>query len=216
MARTVFLHIGAPKTGTSAIQTALVRNRERLEANGLIYPGDNERAWPGEAGSGNALRLAQMLIEERSALWREYIARRQVRRLLRKYPTYSVIYSSEFFSKCSTERLAPFIEFIRENGADVKVIYYVRHLVDHAISTYSQAVRGGGMVQGFSSFIVSHKMRFAGVIKKFSSFVDRKDFILRLYDRERSPWFRASSRRWPATRSMACRSFPIMTSSINL
>jgi hypothetical protein len=37
----VFLHIGAPKTGTTFLQDVLVRNKAALRANGLLYPGRN-------------------------------------------------------------------------------------------------------------------------------------------------------------------------------
>ena len=36
--KTVFLHVGAGKTGTSAIQTWLARNLRRLEEHGIAYP----------------------------------------------------------------------------------------------------------------------------------------------------------------------------------
>ncbi|WP_310961655.1 hypothetical protein [Nocardioides terrisoli] len=60
MARRVFLHIGAPKSGTSYLQDRLARNRDSLETQGLRYPelpaGDHfqaaldliERPWAGE------------------------------------------------------------------------------------------------------------------------------------------------------------------------
>ena len=35
---TVYLHIGAPKTGTSAIQKSLFNNRKLLVKHGFIYP----------------------------------------------------------------------------------------------------------------------------------------------------------------------------------
>ncbi len=38
MAERVFLHIGAPKTGTTYLQQVLYRNREALEAAGVLYP----------------------------------------------------------------------------------------------------------------------------------------------------------------------------------
>lgn len=36
----VFVHVGAPKTGTSAVQEALFRNQEALAARGILYPAD--------------------------------------------------------------------------------------------------------------------------------------------------------------------------------
>ena len=39
MAQRVYIHIGAPKTGTTFLQTAMWRNRSQLEAQGFLYPG---------------------------------------------------------------------------------------------------------------------------------------------------------------------------------
>lgn len=39
MAERVFLHIGAPKTGTTFLQTVMWQNREVLRAQGVLYPG---------------------------------------------------------------------------------------------------------------------------------------------------------------------------------
>ncbi len=39
-ARTVLLHVGAPKTGTSFVQDLLFQNRDRLADQGVLYPAD--------------------------------------------------------------------------------------------------------------------------------------------------------------------------------
>ena len=40
----VYLHIGAPKTGTTYLQEVLFRNRARLAEHGVLYPGDSTAA----------------------------------------------------------------------------------------------------------------------------------------------------------------------------
>lgn len=40
MARTVLLHVGTPKTGTSYLQDVLFRSRRELQAAGILYPAD--------------------------------------------------------------------------------------------------------------------------------------------------------------------------------
>ncbi len=42
MDTTLYLHIGTPKTGTTAIQRFFYINRDELKENGLLYPGENE------------------------------------------------------------------------------------------------------------------------------------------------------------------------------
>ena len=36
----VLLHVGTPKTGTSYLQDVLFRNRDHLEARGILYAAD--------------------------------------------------------------------------------------------------------------------------------------------------------------------------------
>ena len=42
MDTTLYIHIGTPKTGTTAIQSFIHINRDKLKENGLLYPGENE------------------------------------------------------------------------------------------------------------------------------------------------------------------------------
>lgn len=44
MARTVYLHVGTAKSGTTYVQHILLRNRQLLEGHGLLYPGRRPRA----------------------------------------------------------------------------------------------------------------------------------------------------------------------------
>ena len=43
MAKTIFLHIGSPKTGSTSIQTWLAKNKFELEKNNILYPGSIRR-----------------------------------------------------------------------------------------------------------------------------------------------------------------------------
>lgn len=51
----VLLHIGQSKTGTSAIQSFLTLNRDRLESGGIIYPSVRVGGMSVDPGSHNAL-----------------------------------------------------------------------------------------------------------------------------------------------------------------
>jgi hypothetical protein len=44
MERTLFLHVGGPKTGTTYLQQLLFRNQQRLRENGVLYPGTAMRS----------------------------------------------------------------------------------------------------------------------------------------------------------------------------
>ncbi|QYK43299.1 MAG: hypothetical protein KF887_09505 [Paracoccaceae bacterium] len=54
MTRTILLHIGAPKAGSTYLQRVLLQNRDRLAAAGIAYP------HPGTGHPGNARDLARI------------------------------------------------------------------------------------------------------------------------------------------------------------
>lgn len=61
MRKTLYLHIGTPKTGSSAIQTFLEQNRETLRSKGIDYPGGPAKKTQFSAQSGNGRDLCLAL-----------------------------------------------------------------------------------------------------------------------------------------------------------
>ncbi|RFU12431.1 hypothetical protein DZD18_12020 [Rhodobacteraceae bacterium W635] len=60
---TVFLHCGAPKTGTSYLQVLFARHAQDLQAEGIHYPlkAFTEGASDGRITSGNGILMANYL-----------------------------------------------------------------------------------------------------------------------------------------------------------
>jgi len=186
MPGTVYFHIGSPKTGTSAIQVALVRNRELLEKHGLIYPetSSDALARQGLITSGNGALLAGFLWPEESPGPNAAATFARLEKLMNSRPGLSLIYSAERFEFCPAERFSGLCARIEQNGARVKIIYYVRHLMDLALSAYNQAVKRAGYHVDFSIWLKRYKCRHADVIRTFSNIVGPDNLIVRLYEDE--------------------------------
>lgn len=185
MIKQVFLHIGARKTGSSAIQVALVRNREALAANGLIYPEceNDAAALAHKPTSGNGVLLAGILGPDKTLRSRrESVA--QLRRDLSGTGR-AVLYSSELFEASAGEDVSAFVDIVRSRGADVTVVYYLRNLLSYAVANYSQALKRGGYVNDFTRYIKSYRTTFAQTIETYSKLVPRERFLIRHYDRVR-------------------------------
>ena len=45
MDKKLYIHIGGPKTGTTALQIFLAQNRQALERQGFCYPGNEDAHW---------------------------------------------------------------------------------------------------------------------------------------------------------------------------
>lgn len=137
MQKTVYLHIGANKTGSSAIQNFCNSNRSSLLGSGLLYPvtgcsGDAHYGISsvlGFANGGNNSidRTSKAMTLMQSAL-RSEIERSGVK---------DVVISSEFFVlPKSVESVMSFFD-----GYRVKVVVYVRRHDKWWPSAYNQAVR---------------------------------------------------------------------------
>jgi hypothetical protein len=213
MPGTVYFHIGGGKTGTSAIQVALVRNRALLLKHGLVYPeaGSDSKALKGLTTSGNGVALRgilwsahanrKMLLSaqpgnDRQARLKNRIwaanaraaqtARARLRQLIDVNAGRSFVYSSEGFEAFSPETIAALSEVFKQNNLEVKIIYYVRHLMDHALSSYNQFVKGQMFTSEFVDFLKKYPSRFRHVLENYSSVVGKSAIILRLYDKEQS------------------------------
>ncbi|SDF92039.1 hypothetical protein [Alloyangia pacifica] len=129
MKKSVILHIGHGKTGTSAIQSFLASNVHQLEQDGVIYPkhASFEKAQRGGITSGNCPDEACKIFEEirKEAETAENRAR--------------ILFSGEhmFYQR---------IEIIQEiecmiGGFDFEVIMFIRNPLEMAAAVYHQRVK---------------------------------------------------------------------------
>src|SRR5476649_287445 len=97
----VVLHIGAQKTGSSAIQVGLARNRDALAKIGCLYPtADNDKtALQGGITSGNGMELAALLSPSQAfaAHFKKLDQVADIQNLARTKGIHSILYSSELF-----------------------------------------------------------------------------------------------------------------------
>lgn len=202
MPGTVYLHIGSGKTGTSAIQVALVRNRSLLLRHGLVYPESKEdsRARMGMTTTGNGEALSGVIWcgdknpsgkVRQTRIWaaNAYDAQSKQARLTEFFKdnaNCSFVYSSEELGLLPPNALTLLFEIFHKSSLRVKVIYYVRHIMDHALSAHNQAVKGKVYRHSFLHFLGNYRSRFANVIENFSNVVGKSNVILRLYETERS------------------------------
>lgn len=132
--RGVLLHPGAPKSGTTAIQSCLANRRHELLARGVLYPGRSMN----HIEASRAV-LGMPMTEEGAAQ-----DERHWRRLCRAVAEHErrCVVSSEAFSVCD-ERLAEPI--VRALGGDrVHVVLTLRSLDRVLPSAWQERVKGGG------------------------------------------------------------------------
>lgn len=149
--RKCFLHVGPPKSGTSAIQAALKDNLHMLSQHGIFVPESGQRR------SGSHYHLAHALADEPMPMHKGGDILLEFERELDKTSDAPVLISSEYFwlflSKPSTgERI---VERLKRLGLDVTVLFYARNQAQRLNSAYVQSVKSVRLDKSFEAFLNS-------------------------------------------------------------
>lgn len=198
MSKTIYIHIGAHKTGTSAIQRFLSSNRGRLSANGILYPG-KEMAHHAMAEEFRTLSLPQIMNNPKRAT-HTYVHEMNGSNLD------IFILSSETFERFGAS--AENLKKILIDKYKVKIIYYVRRQDDKIESVYNASVKNPQIrsKQTFSEFISQGpevslrdhfekmqnfeefgKLDYYSVLSQWSEAFGKENIIVRCYEKDQLP-----------------------------
>jgi hypothetical protein len=153
MIDTIYLHMGAHKTGTTSIQEHLGMGRHLLEHEGWLYPSfdlagtheyNHSRALlhmiTGEEGIPynymNIPHAMQMALRQR--------CRSQFQVQVDRFQGNKLILSGETIELFSAQQMGNLLEFLQEACPalrTLKVFYVLRHPVGHKASLYQQSVK---------------------------------------------------------------------------
>src|SRR3990170_4047391 len=132
-APTVYVHIGAPKTGTTFVQNVLWRNREQLAADGVLYPYESkhqhfpamldvrERAWG--AHPPGYWRGTWDEVAQRSASWSGH----------------TVILGNEILGGATEPQIRRLVDSLAP--AEVHVIFTARDLARQLVSDWQEHIK---------------------------------------------------------------------------
>lgn len=147
--RELVVHIGLPKTGSTAIQTFLARNRERLLSQDADYlpVGDFKKGVDAQIASGNGAHLARSLLQPTSDdfLPESHPIIAKALQSLRQSPARRVILSSEHFAFASDEGWNRLCALGKEQGRDIVIVAVLRNHCDWISSSYIQLIRNHGV-----------------------------------------------------------------------
>jgi len=183
MAKIVF-HIGTHKTGTTALQNQLFRNRKLLERQGVIYPevgigpshsGHHELAW---AAAGQSHRLKK---SNASAIFEK------ARFAIETAGDQTVVFSSEEFGNLSPK-------LIEKMGAELgiesaNIVVYFRNQIDYLIAQYKQHIKQfetrytGTLLDYIVEFNILNRMSYAALVSGWANIFGKESINIRVYDR---------------------------------
>lgn len=147
----IILHLGIPKTGSTALQAFLARNYGALLTRSADYfrMGEFDLGLKGRIAAGNGVQVACSLLPEgharRIAGGERYLA--ELDRMIEQSPAERGILSSELFAAAERKALARFVERLTGRGLAVRAIYYIRRQDQILSSSYVQQVRLHGYTE---------------------------------------------------------------------
>lgn len=158
--KTLFLHIGIPKTGTSSIQKFCATNRAKLEKNGYCYPQDI-RAYPGISPNRNGHFLMHFDKNNPDAeAESRQLFEQGMEQIHDCFQTFdNVVLSDEGLWMASGRQRSTLWEELKEDakahGYIIKIIVYLRRQDQFLSSRYNQRVKHSGLTQAWDKHVAS-------------------------------------------------------------
>ncbi len=191
--KVLYVHIGMPKTGTSAIQDFCDVNSDKLYENGLIY-----RFMPfnyrGIANRLNAYFLCGKAYYNNGKINYEEMEKRKqtAYQCIRDWfgEKDKVLLTTEgLWNYCWSISYSPLEEikkFADENGYVLKIVAYLRRQDDWAASLYRQRIKNGRFYGTLEEWLDSNRMAldYEKHLGTIGEIVGEENIILRRYNRK--------------------------------
>ena len=150
----VILHIGLPKTGSTAIQNIFHRHRKELmETERLLYPGLSPNLttplcmlFLDDPMEHNMVKLAGWSTNEVEERRRHY--RRALDEEISSASWETLLLSAEGLINLNERAMRRLSEWCSQYAGEVKILVCVRHPVAHLASLIQQRLKGGDTLQG--------------------------------------------------------------------
>lgn len=148
MKRTLFIHVGLPKTGTTAVQTSFAEARSVLHRHGFIYPGTMvdhavlvarwHQKGPDHFFLVNSKFSRQAALDSADAILDEI-------RAVAEHGDRHVVVSSEYLHNCNRQSLGRIRAFANDCGLEPRIVCFLRHPVSATNSDAQQSIKQGNL-----------------------------------------------------------------------
>lgn len=182
----LYIHIGQPKTGTSALQTFCTINREALREAGIYYPifdGDYAIREKNYAMAGNAYSMKML------ACPREQFGESQIRYMeeVRKLfdEAQCVLLSAERLWGTDSWLYRNVRDFIGEKfNIKIKIIVYLRRQDERIESSWNQWIKAGTYYKSCAEYAKEARIEYDYYLhlKMISDVIGKENMIVRIYN----------------------------------
>lgn len=174
--RTLIVHAGGGKAGSSAIQSVLGQAAGELSELGITYAHAPDAPSPYSVTSGNGLVLYQRLMqpdfqEVPDELIESFLGKNKIG-----------ICSSEFLGSMPELHWRRLMSVTDKLAIDLKIVFFVRPAVDYVVASYNQDVKRGGESRSFEAAASDISWQHFEDLKTLGSLFDRNRLKVINYD----------------------------------
>ncbi|MGZ8933266.1 MAG: hypothetical protein ACXW04_00055 [Methylobacter sp.] len=184
--KTLFIHAGGAKTGSSALQNFFEINATRLESLGFAYENRLHIEHDYEIGSANGMLLYETLSfanptdNEIDSLVSSYFGQCD-----------NAICTSEYYAEFHRHHWKRLLESSLRLGVKLKVIFYVRNVIPFFLSAYDQVIKRHGEWREFDEWVLEAIWQHVTALRKIAEELPKTSIQVLHFDQARTSLLRS-------------------------
>ncbi len=176
----IILHIGTPKTGTTAIQSVLADNETVLQQSDITFL-KTGRHRAAHNDLANAIRRKRFDAKFKASFEEEVATEISLR------PSGKILLSSEIFSLIDAVKIRDALRFLSDHS--LKIVVYFRRQDRYAEAFFKQRIKNGRSIMPFEQFLNSRMglkiTDYNAILKDWADAFPNAEIVPRLYERDR-------------------------------
>ena len=178
--RTLFIHAGGSKTGSSALQNFFEINTSNLEEQGYAYQNRRNIKSGYEINSGNGVLLLNVLSSATTT-------DDDIDRVVLSYfsECNHAICSSESLQHVKALGWRKLLISLNRLGVKLKVVFYIRNVIPFLVSWYDQLIKRHGESRLFDEWAVDAEWDHVNALRVMSDELPKESLYVLNYDREK-------------------------------
>lgn len=188
--KTIYIHIGAPKTGTTSIQTFLTKNYDVLMKKGIFYPLVGRRY--DESMVNGCVIVKDLCLANKC----KYVKNTKIIEEFNKSSCKTMLLSEEsilyHFSFCGSAAIDEVFQYFNKTKFNIKIIAYIRNNCEFLTSYWAQLIKDGPdgkFIRNLNSIINDnslslHIKSMYELIYKFSDYFGKENIIIKPFEKK--------------------------------
>lgn len=181
--KTLFLHAGGSKAGSSAIQNYFELNADAFHKQGIAYENKTGVSRETDITCGNGVRLYEALDAAR-----EPHDSAALDAVIFSYfgDCDRAICTSEFFEKLPTDKWVLLADAADRLDVNIHLIFYVRNTAPYLLSAYDQIIKYHGEYRSFQEWLRDYRWLHVDFLRAIHPVLERVTWNVGSYDKLRA------------------------------